>query len=112
MNLMDARFLPIGVCAVFLKRLDYPIIIYGTEDFEVNNDLRQSAISVAKYASLIDSAASIGYRAHLPSQHFRAATMKPSVSEADADVACANVLFHGHLLSEGFEESLRLFTSG
>ena len=91
----------------------YPEIIYGTEVFEINDRLRKLVMSFTSGVSLDDSAAAVAYRAlfaDAPNNVFQAATMKPSIIEGD--VASSNVFFHGHLLSEGFEKSYRLFTQG
>lgn len=76
----------------------YPVEIYGTEVFEVNDALRQLAIGYAKTASLNDSADAIAYRANYnTSIEFKAATVKPSVIACD--VATSDVYYSGELIT-------------
>ncbi len=92
---------------------EFPKILYGTEVYEVNNDLRQKVLGLVKDVILADSDTAIDYRkrfAASPNNAFKKATLKPSV--IDADVASSNVFFHGHLLAEAFEETFSLFTNG
>lgn len=89
-----------------------PKFIYGTEVFELNNNLRTRAKEFAQRATLIDSAAAEAFRSRYtsPSDNvFALATDPPSVMEGD--VISANVFFHGHLLCEAFENTCRLFTN-
>ena len=91
----------------------YPQTLYGSEVFELNNDLRQIAISFAKTASLEDSAAAAKNRAlysDSPDGIYHAATLDPSIVEGD--VTASNVFFHGSLLCESFEKVVKLYTSG
>lgn len=91
----------------------YPQTFYGSEVFELNDDLRQLAISFAKTTSLEDSAAAAQNRAlysHSPANIYHAATLGPSIVEGD--VTACNMFFHGNLLCEGFEKVVKLYTSG
>jgi purine nucleoside permease len=95
------------------SRGSYPKIIHGSEVFELNDDLRQVAISFARTASLEDSAAAAKNRAlysNSPGDIYHAATLDPSILEGD--VTSSNVFFHGNLLCEGFEKVVKIYTSG
>ncbi|KAE8442042.1 hypothetical protein EG329_003899 [Mollisiaceae sp. DMI_Dod_QoI] len=90
-----------------------PKFIYGTEVFELNNNLRQVAKGFAQRATLSDSEAAQAFRSRYSGStdnSFEAATNPPSIMEGD--VLSANVFFHGHLLCEAFENTCRSFTNG
>jgi purine nucleoside permease len=90
-----------------------PKIIYGTEVYELNSHLRRVASGYGRKASLEDSEAVRKYcirYCNVADNTFKAATAMPSVIEAD--VSSSNVFFHGHLLSEAFEQTCKLFTNG
>lgn len=90
---------------------EYPQSIYGTEVFEVNDALRQIAISFARTAILNDSAAAVAYRANYASlTAYTAGSVAPSV--VACDVATSDVYFSGALLGEAFENTTKLFTNG
>ena len=90
---------------------EYPQSIYGTEVFEVNEPLRQLALSYAKTATLNDSDAAIAYRAnYAKSPLFTAGSQAPGV--VACDVATSDVYFSGDLLSEAFGNTTKLFTNG
>ena len=90
---------------------EYPQSIYGTEVFEVNDALRQIAISFARTATLNDSAAAVAYRANYASSTaYTAGSVVPSV--VACDVATSDVYFSGALLGEAFENTTKLFTNG
>ncbi|KIX99499.1 uncharacterized protein Z520_05075 [Fonsecaea multimorphosa CBS 102226] len=90
---------------------DYPETIYGTEVFEVNEALRDVAISFASGAKLNDSTASQSYRAKYASESIYAAAAKgPSV--VGCDVATSDVYYSGTHLSEAFENTTRIWTNG
>jgi purine nucleoside permease len=91
----------------------YPKILYGTEVYELNNDLRTKMLDCVSKVGLDDSEAASNYRARYagaPDNAFRTGAMKPSVT--DGDVASSNVFFHGHLLAEACEEFFNLITCG
>ena len=90
---------------------EYPKSIYGTEVFEVNDNLRQLAIGFAKTAQLNDSEDAITYRAnYAQSDAFTAGSQAPLVLGCDA--ATSDVYFSGTLLSESFESYTKLATNG
>ncbi|KAI0310839.1 purine nucleoside permease [Amylostereum chailletii] len=89
----------------------YPLYIYGTEVFELNDDLRQRAIQFAQQASLNDTASAQAYRANYANvSDFAAATTAPSV--IGCDTATSDVWWSGSLLGEAFENTTKLFTNG
>lgn len=93
---------------------EYPISIYGTEVFEINEALRDMAVAFAKTATLNDSAEAIAYRPNYASSGvgslYEAATTGPKV--LSCDVATSDVYYSGTLLGEAFENTTRLFTNG
>ncbi|KAL2841882.1 purine nucleoside permease [Aspergillus pseudoustus] len=91
----------------------WPDTIMGNEVFELNDNLRQIALSLSKQATLIDSTAAAQNRAlyaNSPGGIYDAAAGLPAVVEGD--VSASNMFFHGRLLGEGFESAVRLYTSG
>ncbi|KAG5636631.1 hypothetical protein H0H81_007372 [Sphagnurus paluster] len=89
----------------------YPLEIYGTEVFEVNDSLRKLAVGFAKTAMLNDTQAAQAYRANYAlNPSFTAGAAVPSVVECDT--ATADNYWSGSLLGEAFENTTRLFTNG
>jgi purine nucleoside permease len=91
----------------------YPLSIYGTEVFEVNQDLRSHAVRFAKKAKLADSTTAQEYRAHYQqngTDEYRIAALPPSVLECD--VATSDVYYSGDLLSQAFDNTTRILTNG
>ncbi|CAI7629702.1 unnamed protein product [Penicillium pancosmium] len=90
----------------------YPSTIYGTEVFEVNDNLRKIAAGFARRANLSDSDTAKAYRAHYktPSGLYKAATLPPSVVECDT--ATSDVYYSGNLLATAFDNTTKLFTNG
>lgn len=89
----------------------YPAVIYGTEVFEVNENLRKLAIGFAKKAKLNDSSDAIAYRAHYAKDKAYAAGAKPP-SVVACDSATSDVYYSGALLSEAFGNFTKLITNG
>ncbi|QKX60520.1 uncharacterized protein TRUGW13939_07665 [Talaromyces rugulosus] len=114
----DAREIPstwlTGYVPMGAKSHDsYPDTIMGSEVFELNDNLRQLALSFARRAALVDSPAASKNRAlyaNSPGGVYDAATSKPQVIEGD--VTTSNMFFHGNNLCEGFEKVAHLYTSG
>lgn len=91
-----------------------PQTLYGTEVYELNENLRsvavdlaisitlQSSPAVKDYCSRYRPAGTVGDAECYP------ATMPPTVIEAD--VTSSNVFFHGNLLSEAFSNTCKVFT--
>ncbi|KAK6434843.1 hypothetical protein LTR95_008972 [Oleoguttula sp. CCFEE 5521] len=90
---------------------EYPQSIYGTEVFEVNQDLQKLAASFARNATLNDSSEAVAYRAlYATSDLYAAGTKAPSVIECD--VATSDVYYSGKILGEVFGNFTTLVTNG
>ncbi|KAF4625684.1 hypothetical protein G7Y89_g12482 [Cudoniella acicularis] len=90
---------------------EYPTELYGTEVFEVNEPLRQIAISFAQTASLNDTADAMSYRAlYASTVAYTLGSQAPSV--VACDTATSDVYFTGALLADAFENTTSLFTNG
>lgn len=89
----------------------YPQTLYGTEVFELNEDLRQAAIKLAKTGTLADDAQSQAYRAHYANgSSFAAGAAGPSV--VACDTATSDVFWSGNLLAAAFENATHIWTNG
>lgn len=89
----------------------YPQTLYGTEVFELNEDLRQVAIKLAKTGTLADDAQSQAYRAHYANgSSFAAGAAGPSV--VACDTATSDVFWSGNLLAAAFENATHIWTNG
>ncbi|KAG8950222.1 hypothetical protein FRC04_007856 [Tulasnella sp. 424] len=99
----SSGYFPLGTSASD----DYPVNIYGTEVFELNDALRKEVVQYAKTATLNDSDAAIAYRANYPQEAARAS---PSVVECD--VATADVWYSGKILSDTFSNTTHIWTNG
>ncbi|GAB7349430.1 hypothetical protein MBLNU459_g8539t3 [Dothideomycetes sp. NU459] len=90
---------------------EYPQSIYGTEVFEVNQNLQKIAANFARNATLNDSDAAIAYRAnYAASAAFAAGAAGPAVYECD--VATSDVYYSGDILSSAFGNYTTLVTNG
>ncbi|OQE19043.1 hypothetical protein PENSTE_c016G05268 [Penicillium steckii] len=90
----------------------YPSLIYGTEVFELNADLRQIAANFARRANLSDSALAKTYRTNYKTSSgiYKAATLPPTIVECD--VATSDVYYSGHYLATAFENTTKVLTNG
>ncbi|EMC99662.1 hypothetical protein BAUCODRAFT_30038 [Baudoinia panamericana UAMH 10762] len=89
----------------------YPQSIYGTEVFELNQNLQHIAASFARQATLNDSADAVAYRANYASASiYTAGASSPSVIECD--VATSDVYYSGVILSTAFGNFTSLVTNG
>ena len=86
----------------------YPASIYGTEVFELNENLRDRAIALASKANLSDNAIARIYRAQY--LHTEAAANPPSVFAGDT--ASSDNWFSGPTLGEAFANYTTLVTNG
>ncbi|KAJ5549112.1 hypothetical protein N7513_006346 [Penicillium frequentans] len=80
----------------------FPDTIMGSEAFELNNNLRQLIPPQRPKAAPYT-------RTHLGGI-YEAATSNPQIVEGD--VTASNVFFHGSHLCEGFENVVKIYTSG
>lgn len=102
-----SRYIPLGA----QSPTQYPEDLYGTEVIELNQDLRDIALGLAKTAKLNDSDTAVEYRSHYATNPaYKAGSQPPSV--VACDVATADVWFSGKLLGEAFENTTKLFTNG
>ncbi|CZT16051.1 related to purine nucleoside permease [Ramularia collo-cygni] len=90
---------------------EYPTSIYGTEVYELNQDLQHLAAKFARRATLNDSDTAIAYRSqYASSPAYAPGAAPPKVVECD--VATSDVYYSGDLLSEAFGNFTRLITNG
>lgn len=115
----DAREIPSNFSTGYIPQGSfapdqYPQILYGTEVFEVNENLRDIAYNFASTAlPFNDSATAMAYRANYAPHGtgpYVAATKAPGVIKCD--VATSDVYYSGVLLGEAFENTTSLFTNG
>ncbi|ANB15910.1 hypothetical protein AWJ20_3554 [Sugiyamaella lignohabitans] len=85
----------------------YPVNIYGTEVFELNENLRNRAIEVAKNVTLNDTETSQKFRALYG---YAPANQPPTVKACDS--ATSDVYFFGDDLAESFGNLTLLLTNG
>ncbi|KAI0668139.1 purine nucleoside permease [Trametes maxima] len=89
----------------------YPQTLYGTEVFEVNDDLRQLAMDLAKTGKLTDGSAVQTYRAQYAAHpEYAAGAAAPSV--IGCDTATSDTFWTGALLADAFANTTALFTNG
>ncbi|EPT05927.1 hypothetical protein FOMPIDRAFT_1110397 [Fomitopsis schrenkii] len=89
----------------------YPQELYGTEVFEVNDNLRQLAIEMSKTGKLFDNTASQQYCSNYASDPaYSAGAAPPSI--VACDTATSDVFWTGNLLAGAFENTTKLFTNG
>ncbi|KAF9254467.1 purine nucleoside permease [Marasmius fiardii PR-910] len=86
----------------------FPASVYGTEVFELNNDLRLLAYKLAQNVVLHDTPAAQAYRIQYPIED--PAARPPSV--ALCDTATADVFWTGNMLAETVENITALLTDG
>lgn len=109
---IDAREIPsnwsTGYFAIgSIAPAQYPAIIYGTEVFELNVNLRDKAVSLAADVQLNDSSDAIAYRAKYD---YAPANEPPKVTTGDS--ATSDVYYSGALLGESFGNYTYLLTNG
>ncbi|KAI0754320.1 purine nucleoside permease [Daedaleopsis nitida] len=112
----DAREKPAGFPTGYVPQGStapdqFPQSLYGTEVFELNEDLRQLAIRMANTAALFDDEPSRQYRANYARDPaFGAGATPPSV--VACDTATSDTFWTGALLAGAFENTTSLFTNG
>ncbi|APA12477.1 hypothetical protein sscle_09g072470 [Sclerotinia sclerotiorum 1980 UF-70] len=113
---MDAREIPSNWTTGYWPQgatspTDNVVEIYGTEVFEVNEALRQIAMSFARTAILNDTADAMSYRAlYGATEAFALGGQAPSV--VACDTATSDVYFTGELLADAFENTTSIWTNG
>ncbi|KAL3470005.1 purine nucleoside permease [Aspergillus californicus] len=113
----DAREIPMNMSTGYIPQGatapgQYPTSIYGTEVFEVNENLRDIAAAFAKNATLADTDVAKEYRALYAAdgEIYSAGTKAPSV--INCDTSTSDVYFSGRLLGEAFSNTTSVLTSG
>ena len=99
-------YIPIGSTSPSV----YPSSIYGTEVFELNQDLQHMAAALARNATLVDSPEAVAYRKNYISDLYAPARGVPEIHECD--VATSDVYYSGRLLGEAFGNYTSLLTNG
>ena len=89
------------------KPIDYPGAIYGTEAFELNNNLKKRAVSLAKRAKLHDSVPAQQYRAKYG---YAPANQPPQVVECDTGTS--NNYWSGSVIGNAYNQYTLLLTNG
>ncbi|KAK7037456.1 hypothetical protein VNI00_010948 [Paramarasmius palmivorus] len=113
---IDGREIPSGFNTGYIpqgsKAPDqFPATIYGTEVFELNDDLRLLAYQFAQQATLHDTAPAQSYRSqYAGGPEFVPALGPPSV--VLCDTATSDNFWAGTLLAEAFENTTALLTNG
>ena len=87
--------------------IDYPGEIYGTEAFELNNNLRKRFVYLASLPSLNDTAGAAAYRKNYP---YAPANQPPAVVECATGTS--NVYWSGSVLGDAFTAYTKLLTNG
>ncbi|KAJ5117354.1 hypothetical protein N7448_010986 [Penicillium atrosanguineum] len=86
---------------------DYPTFIYGSDVFELNDNLRTRVVSLAKTAELSDDASAQEYRRRYD---FAPANQNPNIIECDGGTS--NVWFSGSLMADAFVNYTDIITNG
>lgn len=92
--------------------LQYPAITYGTEVFEVNNALRDTAYILASKARLTDRIGPQEYRSKYSGSGYHNAMASKAPSVVKCDIATSDVYYSGTKLAIAFENTTRLWTNG
>ncbi|KAF5013452.1 hypothetical protein FDECE_528 [Fusarium decemcellulare] len=91
---------------------EYPFIAYGTEVFELNAKLRDTAFDLASEAELSDDNGPREYRALYGrmGESYTTAARPPAIVKCDT--ATSDVYYSGSRLSEAFENTTKVWTNG
>ncbi|OAQ63581.1 purine nucleoside permease [Pochonia chlamydosporia 170] len=92
--------------------LQYPSVIYGTEVFEVNDNLRQAAFALASKSRLSDQNGPREYRSKYSGGGYRDAVATRAPSVVRCDIATSDVYYSGTKLAVAFENTTELWTNG
>ena len=114
---IDPRELPANYSTGYIPQGSYAPFdemgnVYGSEVFELNADLRTTAVQLAKTGKLKDTREAQDYRANYatPDNVFEAAVQPPSV--IGCDVATSDVYYSGDRLSSAFDNISKVWTNG
>ncbi|KAJ7220333.1 purine nucleoside permease [Mycena pura] len=89
----------------------FPTDIYGTEVFEVNEQLRQRAFAAAQKATLFDTAAAEQMRMQYAASPIFALANANGSSVVLCDTATSDTFWSGALLGDAFENTTKVFTN-
>ncbi|KAJ5904007.1 NUP-domain-containing protein [Penicillium tannophilum] len=95
-------FVPFGTLAPG----EYPTFIYGSDVFELNDNLRTRVVNVAKTAELVDDASAQEYRSRYDSAP---ANQSPNVIQCDGGTS--NVWYFGSLMADTFANYTSIITN-
>ncbi|KAF5365139.1 hypothetical protein D9757_012616 [Collybiopsis confluens] len=101
-------YVPLGATAPG----QFPGNIYGTEVFQLNSQLRDIAVGLAKNATLLDSPAAQELRSLYGQNAAFAAASSSAPSVVECDTATADAYFTGELLDDAFDNFTSLLTNG
>jgi purine nucleoside permease len=90
----------------------YPSVTYGTEVFEVNDNLRQLAFILASKSNLTDQKGPQEYRSRYSGAAYRDAMAAKAPSVVKCDIATSDVYYSGTKLAVAFENTTSLWTNG
>jgi len=114
---IDPRSLPVDWPTGYIsygrdQPLEYPAITYGTEVFELNNNLREAAFNLASMAVLAGAETSRQYRGRYGGSvgDFPEASRPPSVVRCD--MATSDVYYSGTKLAQAFANTTSIWTNG
>lgn len=113
---LDAREMPSNFSTGYVPQGatapgQWPTRIYGTEVFELNDNLRHLAVKMASQATLFDDASSQEYRANYANDtQFARGAASPSIIACDT--ATADQFWSGNLLASAMENVTKLLTNG
>ncbi|KAK7037496.1 hypothetical protein VNI00_010988 [Paramarasmius palmivorus] len=112
---IDGREIPPGFGTGYIPQGSrapdqFPSLLYGTEVFELNDNLRLLAYQFAQQAMLHDTAAAQLYRSQYASAPAFIPGAKPP-SVVLCDTATSDNFWAGNLLAEAFENTTALFTN-
>ncbi|GAP89479.1 putative purine nucleoside permease [Rosellinia necatrix] len=91
----------------------FPLLLHGSEVFELNEELRRRAMLLTSGVSLVDSERSQEIRALFAGSlddKYHPATLRPSIIKGDT--LSANTFWHGNLLSDAMGNTSSAYTNG
>ncbi|KHN95444.1 Purine nucleoside permease [Metarhizium album ARSEF 1941] len=92
--------------------LQYPSVVYGTEVFEVNENLQQAAFLLASKSNLNDQKGPQEYWSKYTGGGFGEAMATKAPRVVKCDIATSDVYYSGTKLAVAFENTTALWTNG
>ncbi|KAK2594409.1 hypothetical protein QQS21_007863 [Conoideocrella luteorostrata] len=105
----NAGYVPMGATTPD----SFPLGVHGSEVFELNVNLRNISMKLARQVILEDSERAAATRAKYtgsPDDIYQAATLPPAIIEGD--VLSSNTFWHGFHLSESMDNVAKVYTAG